>query len=490
MRKALALLLALVLVTSVGAVYAAQELEEPADQVVFTETALYGDIRAAEGLRAKKQVHLSGNIVWDSIIDFGESGFASTTESLYVKDVWNDSRYQKKGIAYNGITIYSDLNTSYEGTGGEIPFSFHCLDAAQKELIAETPDGKEKEKIIRMSDYSPYYPLMIDIHLPDILYGVFPEMLEADKNESPEVYAIRTIQEFFRIPVLNSEQYRLGIEKDEDGTVIRAWGSGQEEGDFFPMYSFSVVSENACYFCFSNRTADNHLVDTSLIPGGYGIYILPYGRIEQENYHGSAHYEGYDVLADELRVFYPIDPQARILGLALSEDQKVLLLHTAENEKHVVTVISTETGEALQRYELAEYTDDSIYEVIALDDAFIIQIDSSYSVLNQKSETEWELLYQTVPTEIEKDESFTPLHSWYDLEYAFDGERIAVISSAIRSDGRGDGCGFTVAVYDAEGLQYYGEFESSLDKANAPSESLSQSGFNRVMNLSSGIAWK
>ena len=46
----------------------------------------------------------------------------------------------------------------------------------------------------------------------------------------------------------------------------------------------------------------------------------------------------------------------------------------------------------------------------------------------------------------------------------FDGERLVIVDN-ISSDGSGwyDKCGFFVAVYDKDGLSYYGEYESSLD---------------------------
>ena len=67
---------------------------------------------------------------------------------------------------------------------------------------------------------------------------------------------------------------------------------------------------------------------------------------------------------------------------------------------------------------------------------------------------------------------------------------MAVVAHEIVSNGRGDSCSFVLAVYNKEGLQYYGTYESSLDKANAPAEVLSGSGFNRIMNLNSEITWK
>ena len=41
------------------------------------------------------------------------------------------------------------------------------------------------------------------------------------------------------------------------------------------MNTESVVTDDACFFWFGNRTEQDQLVDTSRIPGGYGVYMLP-----------------------------------------------------------------------------------------------------------------------------------------------------------------------------------------------------------------------
>ena len=42
------------------------------------------------------------------------------------------------------------------------------------------------------------------------------------------------------------------------------------------------LTEDGCYFWFSNRTQNGRTVDTSRIPGGYGVYRLPYGRVDTD----------------------------------------------------------------------------------------------------------------------------------------------------------------------------------------------------------------
>lgn len=461
MRKAVAILLVLVLGTCLGAATAVRELAATQNQVVFTETTLYGDISAAEGLTVTKQVQMSGNIAWNSTLRFFNAGFTYKTTSDYYNNVWEMNLGEP---FYDGVFLYDMISSSYQTSGSDLSFLASGMSKAQAELADQTPDGEIRARTIRLADYYEYYPIEANISLPNVIYGGFSDMLTEEDYNSPELYAARAMIEFFKIPVLPDERYTIGIEKGENGTIISSWGQSVDGRDAFSISTSSVVAEDACYFYFSNRTYNGRLVDTSRIPGGYGIYVLPYGWVKAEDYHGYDFYEGGDVFVDQLRVFYPIDPEAEILDLSLSDNQKTLLLHTAEKGKCLLTIISTETGEALQKLELGDYRENLMTEAICTDGALIVRIGESFSVLVPQSDTEWKLLYQTVPTEIEKGENFSPLNTWYGREFAFDGERLAVIST-LSAEGW-TGCGFSLAVYNSEGLQYYGSYQSSLDKAN------------------------
>lgn len=78
------------------------------------------------------------------------------------------------------------------------------------------------------------------------------------------------------------------------------------------------------------------------------------------------------------------------------------------------------------------------------------------------------------PGEIELEPDYLPLSSWLEQSISFDGEKLAVCGRASVTGTTDDymwrdvGCGFYVAVYDAEGLQYYGLYDSSLQQTYLP----------------------
>lgn len=70
------------------------------------------------------------------------------------------------------------------------------------------------------------------------------------------------------------------------------------------MNTESVITDDTCFFWFGNRTDNDRLVDTSRIPGGYGVYMLPYGPLAPDS-EASAFYGGNvnEVYTDQLTCF-------------------------------------------------------------------------------------------------------------------------------------------------------------------------------------------
>ena len=75
-------------------------------------------------------------------------------------------------------------------------------------------------------------------------------------------------------------------------------------------------------------------------------------------------------------------------------------------------------------------------------------------------------------SEQERSETFFPWYSTQNRAFAWQDGRLAVVcserhSSAVRPYSSSLDCGFTVAIYAEDSLQYYGLYPSSLDAANA-----------------------
>jgi len=472
MRKALAIMLALLLACTGGVIYAFGDTNAPSESVIFTEKVIYGDPSAAYGLNVDLRVNYEYHLLWQSHIDFDENRFQTSTDYEFSQDeVREDPPHNHKGVFLtDGIFFSYDASSDKNATG---------IGRALNELLSETEPGTTKKRTVRLTDYYDYYPIMVYIELPGLLYAHYvpADNDSMDISYSREDHAIKSIQDFFRIPVLSDHYMDIEVNKVSGENPAHTSGIGSsEKGDTFSMTSAGVIGENACYFWFSNRTRNDDPVDTSLIPGGYGIYRLPFGYVDSQSYvtgsGGSYEYTGPDVFADELAVLYPVDPERRILHLGIDSGKTKLLLHTVEDGKYIVTVINAETGEALQRLEVSDYDPDKYWLDIVDEDGFVfIRLGTKrIFVISENPDGHYSISIDSELSGIELETDYLPWEM-YSRCMAFDGKRLAISGSSVHiftdnNNMRGSNCGFFVAIYTADGLQYYGKYESSLDQAN------------------------
>ncbi|MCF0121344.1 MAG: hypothetical protein HUJ65_06870, partial [Oscillospiraceae bacterium] len=333
MRKALAAVLVLLLLLCGVTVYAFCAVMGPKEKVSYEESVFYGDRSAADGVTISLKTNYNHNLFWDSDIRFSNGDYSCETE-----------------YAFSASTLDEEAQTGNLGvflwTSHEI-ISDGFTDTIEKHLEGMKP-GEEDEFELRLADFYDYYPITGRINLPESFQWFSPE-IAAEDTVVGDVgqYNGKKLSEFFRIPVFEGEYYTVSVKKDrESAGSYQSYTSGHgvsAASDCFEFRTSGVCTEDACYFWFPNRTNYGIKIDTGMIPGGYGIYILPYGYVDEENYHGLDSYEGIDVNVDELRVFYPIDENVCIKALGKSGDNKELILHTVEDGKYYVNIIDART---------------------------------------------------------------------------------------------------------------------------------------------------
>lgn len=457
MRKYPILLLALVLALGIPAVFAVRTLDAPKDQVSFTETALYGNPAAADGLTVRLDEQYRQYLHWASEISFTDSSYASHTDYTFEQNrYWdNDERAPCDFYLTDGISESYDLDNSTP------------LSAAVQALEEKVQPGTTASALLRVADYYETYPLSINITLTDMFYGT-----QAAYQYGPEEDAITRLQDFFQIPVLDDQYLELEVAKSVGGGMSVGMSSA-EQGDSFNFYIQSAATDDAFYFFFSNRTVNGAVVDTSRIPGGYGVYRLPYGRVDtDEPYKGQEDgWHGYDVFAEQLTCIYPVGPEAELSGLTASEDGTRLFLHTIEGEDYVLYVLDAANGAELQRIVVGPFAADdwwececgANYQFVSFPDEFFVYALTEDGMLEQ-------VLHVTL-SETERSWDYLPWYSTQNRAMALrDGKFVIVCNSREpRSDERDYldiACGFAVSVYENDALQYYGVYRSTLDLAN------------------------
>ena len=196
---------------------------------------------------------------------------------------------------------------------------------------------------------------------------------------------------------------------------------------------------------------DELLVDTSHIPGGYGIYRIP--CVESER--------GALADIDGLSTAYPIDERAQIVSLGKSYDNAKLFLHTIENRIWYLSIIDRESMALLQKIEIRRNTP---YFPPSLDGGVSVVNGDNFLLINFRDPAQEIVVLDergdgyAVRQRIVNDG--TPADNvrawdWWDCQllnaaYAWDGERLAIVWNPQKmiNDNRWtyEMCGVAVAV--------------------------------------------
>ena len=254
----------------------------------------------------------------------------------------------------------------------------------------------------------------------------------------------------------------IHLAKDIKGEVCDFGIERQSEDAFqFGVSSdYSLATDEAFYFTFNNRTEQGAVVDTSLIPGGYGIYRIPYTVDFDPN-------KETGILIDQISTVYSIDPSHEVLRLHSSHDKSKLLLHTLENGWYVLTVIDRESMTALQRFEIQEKAPEHDFWKLWEDeeqDIFMVEMDQSYAFFAlQEDGTYAQIFLCEIPTKVHGRSQYSDM--------LYDGTRLVVgdVHNWLDTTNTAEGV-FYLSVYDASGLRYYGEYDTSLNSKIQSSE--------------------
>lgn len=458
MSKAMIITLLLLALSVGGVTFAASDIHEACDKVVITENKVFGNIAAVKGLTMELNSTYNNHLFWRaSYIPGGNS----KTETEYTFSA--TKKYEEGKIYYDGVYIYiPDYSYDFDSFDSDEPPAGIAL--AYHELAEATEPGKSSEKVIYLADYLDYYPFPIGLNFPhkraEIGFGRYFISPESEED----IYALKKLQDYFKIPVLPDERYEIGIEKDENGRIVGTHSGSAEKGDAYYIITYSVLTDSACYFTFNTHSQEDKVMDTSELPDGYGIYRLPY----EDDKYDERNQLTCGVNPDALRMVYPLSPEISVVSLNLNPEKTRLLLHTVENEKYVLTVIDINTMTEVQRLVIADFQGKEAGWIRFDEDDFMALILSGLeklAVITHEKDGSYRLQY----TCDFKHDNIPRFPTW-NLFLDFDGERLAMTGMLPDNDyGTYATCNFFLAVYDKTGPVYYGEYKSSLSTGKNPS---------------------
>lgn len=454
MRKALALLLALVLLCLVVIIGAHAGINTERDQVAITENVVYGDKLAACGLNIVRNAQWDYRLHWSTDYNISAENAYSTEFEFTQSEERGEYKgtYTPSGVNFSNY-VNGGIGSSHELTREDISGIFGGFEDLCLDVIDRAPAGERYTETVKISDYYDYYPMDIFLDLPN-LYFLYTDELgnrfvrNMDGNDCEEVND--ALRAYFRIPVAEDDSVEIEVYKNAGGAATEIYVNTLIPGMGYQI--LSAVSEYAVYFTFDSGTA----VDFSEIPGGYGVYCLPFGATFE---HQGGVYPTADV--DGLKMVYPLAEDVKIEAFFISKDEERLIMVTAEDGMHILTAIELDTMETLQRIEIIPVinSEGGVHPVTAYEGFLVLEMEGARIAtldILENGDYSPNFVVDRMPNE---DNLF-----WYraDCVYAYDGERLAIGWDMEQDTPPYDNCGFSVAVYDKNGLQYYGEYESGL----------------------------
>ena len=399
-------------------------------QVHYTVAEASGDAAAAEGLHIDLSYDVDGHLLWKTAIDAAAPEQAETTFTFSPLEQDTDPLYQvysQDSEVFISSPLFTRLDyfrlSNMEDELADLGQT--ALPADLLALGAGLAPGEEATKVYTLRDYWALFPL--SMWLPH----------SSQNYQELDALAQRT----FPIPVPEDLTAETTVTMRLDGSL---------EVSFSPLsmdYGLSeltdgAVLEDMAYLVFS-RDKTELALDYSHFPDGYGIYRI---SINEET---SDH-------PPRLENFFPLElSTVEAASLEKSPVPGQLLLFTLEAGQLYLTVIDTDSGQALQRLSLpgaalpVAYTGENVLLLLT-------EEEQAYSLTALALEGRQFSLFLTCPC----DETLPGARF---LHSAFDGTRLAVADFS-----RYLGPSFSLWIYGQDGLLYAGQYLSDIATASDP----------------------
>lgn len=489
MRKSFVLLLTLVILISGTACYVQSELLQVKDQVQFEEKVIYGDKSIVDGVTVEINSHYNHNLFWNTVYEISEQPKMKTDYTFH------SSQYYEAGYEHSGSIDFVIDCTEVMSNDYDREREYYGLQVAMKELYDETAPGTENSKDFYLKDYVEYYTFGFNVELPrkweevnreyyDYSYlwmhNLYEDIasLEESGSNPAELKRLKryladmeAFQEFFKIPVLDTDVYTLAIAKDENGLVTGMGESSLHGGsgtgdidipdspnvagaDSFNFHVFTAFEDEGCYLTFDPSTDNGNAVDVSHIPGGFGIYHFTYDKKE-----GTLN-------LDTLQLVHPLDVNTRIVDMFMDARGENIMLITIKEENYHLSVIDRKTMTLVDAFPLGDgesylwYWTFEDYMVACADQLMVFPIGETgrYTMA-------WSVETGPMNKMVEKNGYDMDLFN-YNSGFDWNGEKLLITSNIeCFKDGyvkRRSFCDFFVAAVDENGLLYYAEYYTSL----------------------------
>jgi hypothetical protein len=365
-----------------------------------------------------------------------------TVYTYYAEEQREPERQIYGFFMMDGIHLYS-THTLAEG---EEPTG---IDAAISALWEATPNGQKATETVYLKDYYDYYPMIVNIET-----GANTALKDGPTHQA--------FSEYFRIPVEDRDTVTIKANKVQQDSASFNGMDSYMYGDYFTFVTSDAISESRriCFFQFknyyTNAWGNKTYVDTSLIPGGWGIYAFTF---DPDVLFDSVN-KGEGFLTGDIQTVLPLEKETEVYALLLNGDESRLLIFTEETDGAYLTVLDTDTLRQTQRIRVGET---GFCLVKTKEGLTVAATENAFSVLTEENGV-FTLQY-TVNAPILPENEKRRIWGVDDMDYK-DG-RLAWAGVVSDSTGESWRDRYYAAVFDKTGLLYDGEYITGTCERNS-----------------------
>lgn len=452
MKRTLILLLVLLLAAAGLLTAGAGYLTSTEDDIELTHHLVAGDPSAAAGITLTLPVgDQRSQTCWETTVDLGtEELKPETTFTFYSggKD-WEGSIQPgaeiytgsfSYGISASGSIDFADYLGEGEDPSYRHDATLMVLPAV--DVAERTENGETRTETVRLADYYDYYPMTVELYLPD-------------QEGRSHVYATwadcQALTDYFGLRVPEDLMVEVSVTKDELGQVYNVETNDTGNQRFW-FDCQAIVVENGICMSISVES-ENIDVPENLVAcrDGFGLYFIPFSEELKTDYE-----QGDPVFdLENIRMFCPLAQGSSPL-LLNREAERQVLLYAREDGALKLSVFDTDTWQCVQWESIFPMGEEDTFSLLGNGDGFMVlyQADNIFRVVEEENGVYTPALSGTW----DRGEGYVD-EWWYETACAYDGERLVI--SGITGNGNGS---LWVQVYDETGLTYGARIDHSLDR--------------------------
>lgn len=210
------------------------------ERILIIEEVLSGNPAEAAGVTLKIPSHWGKQLLWDTEYTIGSGKQAQSRFSFSSQPVYWSAPEEKVGASLrmeiDAAFATAALGTGYATSSGTMGWEDTVYSEMINEAAGRADRGEKYTEIIRIADYSPSFPLSLEIEGHSVQY-------EGDYNEAcnylRDFFHISAAEDQMEVTVEQKEQGNITscavyfIENDEQVSIVNAAADDEEEGLYF-----------------------------------------------------------------------------------------------------------------------------------------------------------------------------------------------------------------------------------------------------------------